>query len=297
LDELLTRTSSAGTFYYHEDGLGNVVKLTDSTGTVQEGYSYDVFGAVTIRDGSGTVLAATASGNRFLYTGREYIAELGLYDYRNRVYSPNLGRFLQTDPIRFQAGDVNIYRYVGNRVANIIDPTGLRGFWSRAAQFTGGAALVAGGVSMGVGAAASAASSEVDGPIGIGGAYWLAARMTLLIDSGLVNIGESFGDGESVDFPSTPVEGVARLLGGKEAQQVVGATEGIQDIVHGESLIDKINGAFGAGNVFYSVFSDVTNPTYEPTPSYEDGFDPGFDPSNPFGPKPLNLKNSRCPNQ
>jgi RHS repeat-associated protein len=125
LDELLTRTTGAGTFYYHEDGLGNVVKLTDSTGTVQEGYSYDVFGAVTIRDGSGTVLTASASGNRFLYTGREYIAELGLYDYRNRVYSPNLGRFLQTDPIRFEAGDVNIYRYVGNGAPNATDASGL----------------------------------------------------------------------------------------------------------------------------------------------------------------------------
>ncbi len=125
LDELLTRTSSAGTFYYHEDGLGNVVKLTDSTGTVQEGYSYDVFGAVTIRDGSGTVLTASPSGNRFLYTGREYIAELGLYDYRNRVYSPSLGRFLQTDPIRFEAGDVNIYRYVGNDPIGLTDLMGL----------------------------------------------------------------------------------------------------------------------------------------------------------------------------
>jgi len=60
-----------------------------------------------------------------MFTGREWIAEVGLYDYRNRVYSVELGRFLQTDPIRFDAGDVNIYRYVGNGVTRLKDPYGL----------------------------------------------------------------------------------------------------------------------------------------------------------------------------
>jgi len=52
---------------------------------------------------------------------------IGIYDYRNRVYSPDLGRFIQTDPIRFDAGDGNIYRYVGNNPVNLIDPMGLQG--------------------------------------------------------------------------------------------------------------------------------------------------------------------------
>jgi RHS repeat-associated protein len=47
------------------------------------------------------------------------------YDYRNRVYSASLGRFLQTDPIRFEAGDTNLYRYVGNMSAKFTDPEGL----------------------------------------------------------------------------------------------------------------------------------------------------------------------------
>jgi RHS repeat-associated protein len=89
-----------------------------------ESYQYDVFGSVTIFDGTGTVLPATAKANRFLYTGREWIQEVGLYDYRNRVYSPELGRFLQTDPIRFDAKDVNLYRYVKNSTTRFIDPTG-----------------------------------------------------------------------------------------------------------------------------------------------------------------------------
>ena len=55
----------------------------------------------------------------------QWLAPLGLYDYRNRTYSPTLGRFLQTDPIRFEAGDVNLYRYVFNNPVNWVDPLGL----------------------------------------------------------------------------------------------------------------------------------------------------------------------------
>jgi RHS repeat-associated protein len=62
--------------------------------------------------------------NRFLYTGREFLKEAKLYDYRNRVYSAELGRFLQTDPIRFDAGDGNLYRYVFNLPILLNDPTG-----------------------------------------------------------------------------------------------------------------------------------------------------------------------------
>jgi RHS repeat-associated protein len=62
--------------------------------------------------------------NRFLYTGREFLKEANLYDYRNRVYSAELGRFLQSDPIRFDAGDGNLYRYVANRPTVVIDPDG-----------------------------------------------------------------------------------------------------------------------------------------------------------------------------
>ena len=55
-----------------------------------------------------------ASGNRFLFTGREWIKELRLYDYRARMYQPELGRFLQPDPQEFAAGDYNLYRYCHN---------------------------------------------------------------------------------------------------------------------------------------------------------------------------------------
>ena len=53
-----------------------------------------------------------------MFTGREYLSTIGIYDYRNRMYSPLIGRFLQTDPLGFDAGDNNIYRYFGNNPIN-----------------------------------------------------------------------------------------------------------------------------------------------------------------------------------
>lgn len=128
VDELLAAkivATGAGWVYYHHDASRNVTQLTAASGDVVEKYAYDVFGKATIRDSSGTELTASAYGNRFMFTGREFIAELNLYDYRNRMYSPEQGRFLQTDPIGFAAGDVNLYRYVRNNPVNKADAFGL----------------------------------------------------------------------------------------------------------------------------------------------------------------------------
>ena len=59
-----------------------------------------------------------------MFTGREYLDTIQLYDYRNRTYSPKWGRFIEVDPIRFEGGDLNLYRYVSNWVMELI-----RGGW------------------------------------------------------------------------------------------------------------------------------------------------------------------------
>jgi RHS repeat-associated protein len=126
IDEILMKVASGTPIYYHHDALGSVTSLTDTNGLLVERYLYDIYGHPTILDANSQTLSATAYDNRFLFTGREWLADVSLYDYRNRTYSALLGRFLQTDPIRFAAGDVNLYRYVTNDPLNWIDPLGLQ---------------------------------------------------------------------------------------------------------------------------------------------------------------------------
>lgn len=127
-DEILVRYSTSfGYHHYHADAQGNVKFLLNGTNTVVEKYTYDAFGQPKITDANGANPRTTSNyGNRFLFTGREWLAPLGLYDYRNRMYQPQLGRFLQTDPLGFAAGDANLFRYCAGDPVNRVDPTGLQ---------------------------------------------------------------------------------------------------------------------------------------------------------------------------
>jgi len=108
-------------YYYHYDGLGSVVALSDSSGNLVESYSYDVFGYPN---------TVSSIGNRFMFTGREFDNETGLYYYRTRYYKPSIGRFLQTDLIKYRGG-LNLYTYCGNNPLNWLDPWGLKSYRAR----------------------------------------------------------------------------------------------------------------------------------------------------------------------
>ena len=81
-----------------------------------------------------------ASGNagRFGYTGQMWVPEIGMWYYRARVYNPALGRFMQADPIGYEAG-MNFYGYVSGDPVNLIDPSGLCRFtvWAHFVQIEG----------------------------------------------------------------------------------------------------------------------------------------------------------------
>jgi RHS repeat-associated protein len=129
VDEIVASAPGTGGWLYHYyDARGHCIMLTDASGGLQEVYEYDAFGQPYVYTGNGNLVArkfGSPAGNRFLFTGREWLKEVRVYDFRARMYQPELGRFLQPDPKQFDAGDYNLYRYCHNDPINHSDPTGL----------------------------------------------------------------------------------------------------------------------------------------------------------------------------
>jgi RHS repeat-associated protein len=146
IDEPLARVSGGQSTYYHADGLGSIVAITDASKAIVQRYGYESFGMLTASD--------PAFDNAYTYTGREWDKEIGLYYYRARYYDPMEGRFISRDPIGFAGGDVNVYRYVRNGPILLTDPFGL---WSFTAEAYGIYGIWGGGAEFG--------KNEVDGSI------------------------------------------------------------------------------------------------------------------------------------
>lgn len=116
--DLISETVGSTTSFYLSDGLGSTTELTDSSGTVGNTYTYDVWGALRSSTGS--------TSNQFDFTGQQadHNANRGLQYLRARFYDSSLGRFLGQDPLPL----LNRYSYVGNNPATLVDPYGLFGF-------------------------------------------------------------------------------------------------------------------------------------------------------------------------
>jgi RHS repeat-associated protein len=196
-------------YFYHNDHLGTPQKIVDTSGRTVWSATYDSFGNIQI--------AVAEIENNLRFPGQYYDAETGKHYNWNRYYDPKTGTYISEDPIGFEGGDVNLYRYVNNSPQVWMDPWGLYSWgefmedWATVADIR----------------AAQQYWQNYGGPVG-------SVMSGLLSFSGLATVQES---GETLGDPckstGQKIWAGAKIVGVGASWYLVGATRGATGFAHG----------------------------------------------------------------
>lgn len=261
-DGLLAMIKGSTHYYVLKDHQGSTRVVLDEAGTVIAAFDYMPFGDLMQTPfGTPDIIS-------YRYTGQEYDAELGLYNYRARFYDSSLGRFYAIDPVREFTSP---YLYSGNDPINIVDPDGelliallvaaaigatagaIAGGvkasqegasgWEAVAYVFGGAAIgaVGGALAGAAGAAVAAVAAPVAAAAGLG------ALGTLAVETGITAVGASvIGSGVS------SAEGVANAA----LANALGADDSLSEAAKSGAITGAWTGA--AGEVFSGAAKGVS---------------------------------------
>jgi RHS repeat-associated protein len=104
----------------------DITATVTTSATVVERYQYDPYGLPTVLTASWGSRATSAYAWVYLHQGGRYDTVNLLYDFRNREFSPVLGRWLQLDPYRPLGDSPNLYQDENSNPLSFVDPLGTR---------------------------------------------------------------------------------------------------------------------------------------------------------------------------
>ena len=113
---LLLEQNSNGEFLPVYDGNGNIISYKNIWGNSVADYLYDPFG---------NVISHTGMDFTYKFSTKPQDDLSGMYYYGYRFYQPNIGRWINRDPIR-ENGGANLYWMIGNRVISSVDVIGIK---------------------------------------------------------------------------------------------------------------------------------------------------------------------------
>jgi len=116
--EILSENRNGTKRDYVPDPLGSTLALLDNTQTQTDTFSYYPYGEVASRTGT------TATPFQYIGTLGYYQDNSGRTYVRARHLRTAHGRWMTQDPIGFDGGDFNLYRYVGNMTVTVTDASG-----------------------------------------------------------------------------------------------------------------------------------------------------------------------------
>ena len=114
----LVAVSIDGQYYFPcYDNNGNIVAYVDESGVKVASYTYDAFGNILSSSG------AMRYDFHYLFSTKYQDPSTWLYDFGYRWYFPEIGRWLNRDPIEEEGGE-NLYVCCGNATTMYIDCLG-----------------------------------------------------------------------------------------------------------------------------------------------------------------------------
>jgi RHS repeat-associated protein len=118
---LLSMNYNGNEYFYVTNLQGDIIELVDINGNIAATYRYDAWGNIISKFGDMSDI------NPYRYRGYRWDEESGWYYLQSRYYNPQTGRFISSDRLLGDLGEIkfhNTYAYTENNLVMFIDPNG-----------------------------------------------------------------------------------------------------------------------------------------------------------------------------